>query len=383
MKGADALRIGRGWPTVDGVSYPSRCAERSKAAPVMRRAANGTGPVLHLTRLRLLGWLAVMLLTVHAGALGGSAQTPPPPPPGVAASASGPEIYVTDFDNNRIVRMDDMTGAGWVALGSLGPGANQLHEPTGIAVDPSGRIVVADSWNDRMVRMEDMTGHGWRALGTHASLLTGGTFLKPQGIGTDGEGNIYLADAHCVWRINAAMSGGWLAGKCFPIKQYYLVPQKTPYPVTAGGLVLDKRGRIYITDTDGGRVARMDDSHGTGWIAVGTRGAGALQLNAPRGIAIDSAARIYVADSGNNRIVRMDDIAGTGWTTFGTQGSGVNQFGTPSGVAVDALGRIYVADSDNKRIVRIDDMTGTGWTTLGTQGTGVNQFGRPFGVCLR
>src|SRR5215471_3696206 len=100
--------------------------------------------VLHLTRLRLLGWLAVMLLTVHAGALGGSAQTPPPPPPGVAASASGPEIYVTDFNNNRIVRMDDMTGAGWVALGSLGPGANQLHEPTGIAVDPSGRIVVAD-----------------------------------------------------------------------------------------------------------------------------------------------------------------------------------------------------------------------------------------------
>jgi len=339
------------------------------------------GVIFRLTRARLLGWAVVVLLTVHAGALGGSAQTPPAPPPG-AASASGPQIYVTDFDNNRIVRIDDMTGSGWVALGSLGPGTNQFHEPTGISADPSGRIVVADSWNDRVVRVDDMTGHGWKVLGTHGSFLTGGMFLSPQGIGTDPDGNIYMADAHCVWRINAAMSGGLLAGKCFPIKQYYLVPQRSPYPVTAGGLALDEKGRIYLTDKDQGRVARIDDSNGGGWIAVGAQGTGALQLNGPRGVAVNSL-RIYVADSGNNRIVRMDDMAGNAWTTFGTQGSGVNQFSTPTGVAVDARGRIYVADSGNNRVVRIDDMTGAGWTTLGTQGTGVNQFGRPFGVSVR
>ena len=168
------------------------------------------------------------------GALGGSAQTPPAPPPGAAASASGPRIYVTDFDSNRIVRIDDMTGSGWVALGSLGPGTNEFHRADRDLRRSFGRIVVADSWNDRVVRVDDMTGHGWKVLGTHGSFLTGGMFLSPQGIGTDPEGTSHMADAHCVWRINAAMSGGLLAGKCFPIKQYDLRASEKSVPGDGG-----------------------------------------------------------------------------------------------------------------------------------------------------
>jgi hypothetical protein len=36
--------------------------------------------------------------------------------------------------NHRIVRMDDMTGAGWTTLGTFGSGANQFHWPASVFI---------------------------------------------------------------------------------------------------------------------------------------------------------------------------------------------------------------------------------------------------------
>ena len=49
-------------------------------------------------------------------------------------------IYVADYSNNRIVRMTDVTGAGWTTFGSKGTGANQFNGPVGIYVDGAGQI---------------------------------------------------------------------------------------------------------------------------------------------------------------------------------------------------------------------------------------------------
>src|SRR5262245_31259172 len=90
-------------------------------------------------------------------------------------------IYVTDLENNRIVRMNTLDGVGWVSLGSLGSGVNQFHNPWGIFVEPKnpavlspfdlgwGSIYVTDSLNHRVVRVNDMTGTGWTTLGTQGT----------------------------------------------------------------------------------------------------------------------------------------------------------------------------------------------------------------------
>ena len=251
-------------------------------------------------------------------------------PTGVVVDASG-HIYVADSDNNRIVRMDDMSGTNWTTIGSSGRRASQLKRPNGVAVDASGHIYVADYANCRIVRMNDMNGSGWTVLGSFGN----GTnqFINPAGVGVDASGHIYIADV------------------------------------------------------GNSRIVRMDDMNGTNWTSLGSSGRGVGQFKSPNGVAVDASGHIYIADYGNYRIVRMDDMSGTNWTLLGgighsDHGSGTNQFSYPAGVALDASGHIYIADSGNCRIVRVDDMSGTNWTTLGSSGSGTNQFDHPWGVAV-
>jgi streptogramin lyase len=74
------------------------------------------------------------------------------------------KIYVADGTNNRIVRINSITGAGWVAFGSTGTGFNQFNIAFGVGVDRSGKIYIGDRNNHRLVRIDDMTGANWTEL---------------------------------------------------------------------------------------------------------------------------------------------------------------------------------------------------------------------------
>jgi Bacterial Ig-like domain/NHL repeat len=149
-------------------------------------------------------------------------------------------IYVTDNDGSndmvsRVVRMDDMTGAGFTSYGTWGSGTGQFNRPWGLAVDSTFHIYIADGPNQRIVRMDDMAGTNWTALGT---LGTGADqFYAPTGIFVDGTGRIYVSDY-----------GGSIG---------------------------------YGVDN---RIVRMDDMTGTSWTTLGTEGAGYKQLDGPTSV---------------------------------------------------------------------------------------------------
>lgn len=221
-------------------------------------------------------------------------------PNGVAVDARG-AIYVAESYCDRILKMNSIEGDGLQAVGASGGGAGQFSLPADIAVDARGRLYVADSSNDRIVRVNNMGGAGWISLGHPGS--------------------------------------GWRPPRTH---EFY-------FPL---GIAVDSAGRIYVADTNNGRIVRIDnDMSWTGWTVVGTKGSGPYQFDAPIGIAVDVAGRIYVADSGNRRIVRMDDMTGAGWATLGNLAG-------PEGVAVDAAGRIYIAD--RYRLLRVNDVSGEG-----------------------
>ncbi len=112
-------------------------------------------------------------------------------PFGIALDTSG-HIYVADHGNGRIVRIDDMSGAGWTTFGSYGSVTGQFKDPTGVAVDASGHIYVADTFNYRIVSMDDMTGAGWTTLGSSGGAT--GQFIAPLKVAVDSSGYIYVAD---------------------------------------------------------------------------------------------------------------------------------------------------------------------------------------------
>jgi DNA-binding beta-propeller fold protein YncE len=114
--------------------------------------------------------------------------------------------------------------------------------------------------------------------------------------------------------------------------------------------VTDSQGRVYVTDSNNGRISIWDDEgHFLSHLGQGS-GDGALSL--PRGALIDGRDRLYVVDAvGQN--VKTYDVSGPEPNflfAFGEPGQGNGQFYYPNDISLDATGRLYITDRENDRV---------------------------------
>lgn len=276
-------------------------------------------------------------------------------------------IYILDASSYRpLVRVNDMTGAGRtpMTVDTVTGGPHQILTRIKMAVDAAAKIYIADPTGNRIVRMDDLDGRGWVSFGAGTQGSGRNEFDNPTGIFVDPSGHIYVADFNRVVRIDDMTGRGWTT---LELRDPTYASANAGH-LAPGQIAGDRAGRLYAIARET-RLVRVDNMTGAGlkisYFGGGNPGQHSMRY-APRlsGIAVDSAGRIYVADSANSQIVRINDVAGTGWTAFGSYGSGRGQFSSPSSIFVDPGGKIYVADKDNHRIVRINDMTGSGWTAL-------------------
>ncbi|MGA3042287.1 MAG: choice-of-anchor D domain-containing protein [Bryobacteraceae bacterium] len=281
-------------------------------------------------------------------------------------------VYVADTYNNRIVRMDDMTGANWITFGTSGAGTNQFQSPYGISADTHGRIYATDNINCRVVRIDNMSGKNWTTFGACGSGNL--QFNNPTGIFVDSAGKIYVTDTgnNRVVRVSDMAGDGWVA--------YGAAGSGTGQFGAPVGVAVDSAGKIYISDTNNARIVRMDNMSGTNWTTFSGVISGIDQLGSPVAISLDGAGRIYVLDWYFAHVIRTDDMSGTNFTTMGNFGGGVGQFINPYGLYVDSYGTIYVADSHDNRIAQFDDMSADAWTAYGACCLGTGQFDLPMGV---
>jgi DNA-binding beta-propeller fold protein YncE len=297
-----------------------------------------------------------------------------------AQGQSPPPIYIADWANHRIVRMDDMDGSNWMTLGSEGSGVGTFSYPVGVCVDTAGRIYVTEQRHQRVLRLGDMNGANWTTFGARGNEPKQINRHMGSWIFVDDSGHIYLTydGSHRLVRMDDMNGTNWTT-----FGSEGRGPGQFRYPA---GVWVDGAGRIYVADFDNFRIVRMDDMQGTNWTAFGSYGSGPGQFINPCGICVDGAGRIYVTDMGNDRIVRLDDMSGANWTALGSFGTGADpgQLYAPCGVCVDEAGRIYVSQcSSNHRLVRMDDMSGANWKTLGAGGTGRGEFTSPMGIFVR
>jgi sugar lactone lactonase YvrE len=142
----------------------------------------------------------------------------------------------------------------------------------------------------------------------------------------------------------------------------------------------DANGNVWIADTAGGRVRKVNSATGiistvAGNGTPGSTGDGGSALSAqvaPGAVAVDVSGNLYIADTAYNRIRRVNTSTGVITTVAGGGQGGDGSLATqaslngPLGLFVDAAGNIFLADQYNDRIRRVDAASGVITTVAGT-----------------
>jgi len=309
-------------------------------------------------------------------------------PGGVAVDSAG-NIYIVDSYNQRIRKVDTSgnisTVAGNGTPGYSGDGgaatSAELYDPTGAAVDSAGNIYITDYFNNR-IRKVDTSGKISTVAGTGAhgysgdnGLATSAELYLPSYVAVDSAGNIYVADEGNNRIRKVDVSTGYIstvAGngtKGYSGDNGLATSAELSNPM---GAAVDSAGNIYIADIGNNRIRKVNVSTGCITTVAGTGAQGysgdnglatSAELHSPAGVAVDSAVNIYIADTYNQRIRKVDastgnisTVAGNGTGGFSGDGSAATsaEINYPWGLTVDSTGNIYIADTSNNSIRKVD-----------------------------
>lgn len=321
------------------------------------------------------------------------------------------ETYILDWNNHRVRRVtesgtlqtvigNDFIGDGPEDRSDLtkpgAPGTEvTLNHPTQLLdLGDDGLLLLA--WHNHKLRHYDpATGRVYVMCGSGAGFAgDGGPALEaklnqPQAAVRSADGVLYILDQRnqAIRAIGAdglirtvagtPTEAGFAGDGGEPLSAKFSFPTGSN-PPPSGGMTLDAKGRLYVSDTLNHRVRVMDfDANtintvaGTGVAGFGGDGgpATAAVLNNPRYLEIGPDGRLYVADELNHRIRAIDldsgiinTVVGTGEGTF--NGDGLPPLETalnrPSGVVFGPDGMMYILDTYNHRIRRMPQPSKSG-----------------------
>lgn len=250
-----------------------------------------------------------------------------------------------------------------------------LSFPNAVAVDAQNRIYFSETDFDLIRRIdtngvittfagnrrEGFTGDGGPA--TQASLG------NPNGLAFDSAGNLYVAD-RTNRRIRRITPAGVISTFAGDGQQRYAGDNGPALSASFSlpyALAVNASGDLLVADPVDNRIRRITTAGvittfaGNGRaVSAGDGGAATLaSINGPGGLAIDQQGRVYVLESGGDRIRRIDTngiittIAGNGRTGFTGDGGPATaaSVDTPEmGIAVAANGDVFFSDTSNNRI---------------------------------
>lgn len=331
-------------------------------------------------------------------------------PRGVAAGVGG-VVYVTVQDVHLVLKITATgvvtTLAGASTTGSAdGTGsAARFARPQGLTADADGNVYVAEFDNNtiRKITPEGVvtTLAGRAGIFDYADGAGGDSrFASPEGLATDSDGNVYVADTynHSIRKITRGGVVTTVAGAGLPREtaapQHYGLAGNGDgatdlarfwYP---GGMAIDSSGTLSVADTLNQTIRKISPTGvvstlaGVAGVAGSDDGIGsAARFRSPLGIGLDSGGNVYVADTYNHTIrkITLDGIVSTIAGVAGDSGAvdGIGtaaRFSNPCGIAIDESGTVYVGDISNRAIRKI--------APNGAVTTFVRLSGSPYGLAL-
>lgn len=250
-------------------------------------------------------------------------------------------LFVVDFSNHAIRRIDKATGivttyAGTIGTigfsGDNGPAtAAKLNSPSAIAFDKDWNLFIADRGNARIRKVEKSTGiittiagngtvgfsgDGGPALSASFNLISHLTF--------DSDGNLLVSDRlnHRIRKIDMTTK---LITTIVGNGTTVYVGENNP-PLQIGldfpyGTAFNADGDLFIADAALHRILKLSASTGLVTTLAGTGSLGfsgdgddapTLKINFPRDLIIDDEGTLYFTDTGNGRIRKIEAQTVTG-----------------------------------------------------------------------
>ncbi|PYE47771.1 NHL repeat-containing protein, partial [Paenibacillus barcinonensis] len=312
-------------------------------------------------------------------------------PNGIALNSNG-DVFFTDSNHYTIRKINAATGiittvAGNGFYGYSGDGgpatSARVGIPYGIALDSNDNLYIADTSNQRVRRVDAVTGIITTVAGDGSEGYSGdgGTALSaqlndPLDVAIDSNGNVYIADSdnESIRKVDPAGTITTVAGN--GPEHWGALNDGDGGPATKAefypsGVAFDSSGNLYISDTASSTIRKVDFTTGEITRVAGNRTPGysgdggaatSASLKYPRGIRLDSNDNLYIADRHNAAIRKVDKFTGNISTVAGTGTEGYSgdlgsatsaALNNPYAVAVGNNGNVYIADWFNNRIRRV------------------------------
>jgi len=259
-------------------------------------------------------------------------------PSGIGLDGAG-NLYIADTGNNVVREISATTGIittvagdgteGYGGDGSVATAAGvELNSPAGVTADSAGNIYIADTSNQRIRRVDAVTGIISTAVGNGDPSGLGdgkGTYSGdlgpaisaglslPYAVAFDIYGNMLIPDSannriRAVKAVNGVLTPNsiisTLAGTGSPGSGCPNGVTDEQALNTPSGIALDAASNLYISDTQDSCIRKVNSTTNT-MTTIAINGATAITLNgipdnvqvyAPTGIVVDGSGNVYYAD---------------------------------------------------------------------------------------
>lgn len=254
-------------------------------------------------------------------------------PVSVAVDAQG-NLYIAEANSSVVrkvgpdgllktfagIHQPDFSGDGGLAVNA------GLRTPVGLAVDSAGNLFIADVGNNDVRKVSaagfisSVAGGGNFGAPQYAVLATNYLLSCPRVVAGGMAGELYIGDltvlgkANQVLRVNAQGMIDLVAGNLnhYNIDEGILATNAT---TDVGGLAVDNKGNIYVSDTGLDRIRQIgtngiihtviDNAYDINGIPQG-----AALVVSPRGLSIDDDGNLFICDAGHNRVCQAVNVHG-------------------------------------------------------------------------
>lgn len=307
-------------------------------------------------------------------------------PHGAAKYYEG-NLYISDWNNNRIRKVEPFTGTISTIAGNgtgtfSGDGgaatAATINSPVGITFDPAGNIIFADQGNSCVREINITTGIITTIAGTGTAgysgdhgAATAAHLYYPNYVAYNSLGDLFITDGgnYTIRKVDHAtgiittvagttsstFSGDGIAATAAGVYPY--------------GICFDAYDNLYFADNHD-RVRKINTSgiittfagNGIPGYAGDGGSATAAKLSIPNDVAIDQHGNILIADFGNNCVRQVNSsgiistIVGTGAGAFGGDGGPATaaQLQYVASIDLDCSGNLYIGDMGNHRVREVN-----------------------------